>query len=679
MRRGSLSNLVEFAVITAAVLAIRVAGVEADQLKLGSISGSVAQKNSAGLAGATIVVRCTQGSWTGTTDAGGNFSTGAVLGGKCTITASMTGFIGSTTAVKMSGSAAKTVRLQLEPASAATTAVPTVTATKARDDKSDGKIAREQLGEKKRQPMAKPSIAAIRGGVSQSQYGAPPAVYKTPIAMGTASRISVSDTDTEHNTSEYARIDDNPFLPVASAPLSTFSSDVDTASYSITRKYLRDGVMPPKDAVRVEELINYFSYDDATPIGADPFAVSTELTTSPWNPAYKLLRIGLRAPKINDAQVPARNLVFLLDVSGSMQGANRLPLVKQSMDLLIAQLRPQDRVAIAVYAGASGVALPSTTGDRKDEIRNAVAMLTPGGSTNGAAGINLAYELAQKHFIKGGINRVILATDGDFNVGVTNEGDLTRLIEEKRENGVFLTVLGFGMGNNKDSRMEKLADRGNGNYGYIDTIDEARKVMVKEAGATLVTVAKDVKFQIEWNPAKVAGYRLVGYENRLLRNEDFNDDKKDAGDIGAGHTVTALYEVVPAGVAVPNENAGKVDALKYQKPAVGADASNSDELATVKIRYKAPDAGTSKLLSKTVAVTASAFAAASINVRWAASVASYGMLLRGSKHVGAVGWGDVAKMATAARGPDSEGYRREFLLLLDQAARLSSPTMAVGK
>nr|HPH68753.1 DUF3520 domain-containing protein [Kofleriaceae bacterium] len=382
---------------------------------------------------------------------------------------------------------------------------------------------------------------------------------------------------------------------------------------------------------------------------------------------------------IADSQVPARNLVFLLDVSGSMNDPRKLPLLKQAMNLLTEQLRPQDRVAIAVYAGASGVALPSTTGNHKDAIRNAVALLEAGGSTNGAAGIQLAYDLAQQHFIKGGINRVILATDGDFNVGVSSEGDLIRMIEEKREKGVFLTVLGLGTGNVKDSKMEKLADHGNGNYAYIDTIDEARKVLVKEAGATLVTVAKDVKLQVEFNPAAVAGYRLVGYENRMLRDQDFNDDKKDAGDIGAGHTVTALYEIVPAGVDVPG---AKVDALKYQPVAGGKPgvlAGNTNELLTVKLRYKQPTASTSSLLSRVVPATAVAFANASENLRWSATVASFGMLLRGSPHVGAVGWNDVTRMAAAAKGKDAEGYRSEFMAMVARAVTLTGGKTQIAK
>ena len=365
--------------------------------------------------------------------------------------------------------------------------------------------------------------------------------------------------------------------------------------------------------------------------------------------------------------MPARNLVFLLDVSGSMTYANKLPLLKQAMNLLVAQLRPQDRISIVTYAGSSGLALPSTSGREKDAIRSAIFRLEPGGSTNGASGIQLAYAIAEQHKIKGGINRVILATDGDFNVGTTSEGELTRLIEKERERGVFLTVLGFGMGNLKDATMEKLADRGNGNYAYIDSIDEARKVLVKEAGATLVTVAKDVKLQVEFNPAAVAGYRLIGYENRQLKDEDFNDDKKDAGEIGAGHSVTALYEIVPAGVDVPS---AKIDDLKYQTRATpNATAGNGGELMTVKIRYKAPDGSQSKLLSRVVPNAVVEHAQASADVRWAAAIASFGMMLRESPHRGNLSWKQVEVMARTALGADPEGYRAEALKLIGIASR----------
>lgn len=473
------------------------------------------------------------------------------------------------------------------------------------------------------------------------------------------------------DTEGYARIDDNPFMRVSAAPLSTFSADVDTASYANVRRFLRDGVLPPQDAVRVEELVNYFPYAYPPPAGKNPFSVHTEVGPSPWNAAFKLVRVALQTQPIADEKVPARNLTFLLDVSGSMMDENKLPLLVQAMRLLVDQLRPQDRLAIVVYAGETGVVLKSTPGSKKLEIKRALASLSAGGSTNGAAGIALAYEQARANFIAKGINRVILCTDGDFNVGLTSEGALTRLIEDERKHDVFLTVLGFGMGNLKDSTMEKLADKGNGNYAYIDSIDEARKVLVKEAGATLVTVAKDVKLQVEFNPQTVAGYRLIGYENRLLAAQDFTDDKKDAGEVGAGHAVTALYEVVPAGVAVP---APKVDKLKYQTPpvAVGAAAAAS-ELMTVKVRYKPPTGTTSQLFSQPIKTSNATLDQTSVDFRWAAAVAGYGMLLHESPERGSLSWMQVKALAKGALGADPDGYRKELLELVDIASKLKRP------
>jgi Ca-activated chloride channel family protein len=464
---------------------------------------------------------------------------------------------------------------------------------------------------------------------------------------------------------QYDRIDENPFVTVASQPLSTFSSDVDTASYANVRRFLHEGRLPPRDAVRIEELINYFHYDYPAPASGDPLSIATEVGPSPWNPSFKLVRIGLRAPEIADAMVPPRNLVFLIDTSGSMDEPNKLPLLVQSMGLLVDQLRPQDRVSIVAYAGSVGTVLPPTQGSKKDTIHAALGALDAGGSTNGGDGIVAAYKLARDTFITGGINRVILCTDGDWNVGVTDQGSLTRLIESERDHGVFLTVLGFGMGNLKDSMMEKLADRGNGNYAYIDSLAEARKVLVKQAGATLVTVAKDVKIQVEFNPMRVAGYRLIGYEKRLLRDEDFNDDKKDAGDLGAGHTVTALYEIVPAGQAVPAVN---VDGLKYQTPHTAT--TSSREMMTLKVRYKAPLGDVSKLMQRTVDDATIAIDRTTSDFRWAVAVAEYGMMLRESSHRGALQWSQVRALAAAAVGRDAEGYRAEFLKLVDKASSL---------
>jgi Ca-activated chloride channel family protein len=475
----------------------------------------------------------------------------------------------------------------------------------------------------------------------------------------------------DFHTEAYGRIRDNPFLAARANPLSTFSIDVDTASYANVRRFLRDGMLPPPDAVRIEEMLNYFRYDYPEPRDGAPFAVTAEVGACPWEDEHRLVLVGLKAQALEDAEVPARNLTFLIDVSGSMQPANKLPLLKQAMGLLVGTLRPQDRVAIVVYAGAAGVVLSPTTGDRPAEIRAALARLEAGGSTAGGEGIELAYREAESHFDRGGINRVILATDGDFNVGITSEGDLTRLIEQKRKTGVFLSVLGFGEGNLKDATMERLADTGNGNYSYIDSLAEARKVLVSEAGGTLVTVAKDVKIQVEFNPARVAAYRLIGYENRLLRAEDFADDTKDAGEMGAGHTVTALYEVVPAGVPV---DLPAVEPLKYQAPA--RPAAGGSELLTVKVRYKEPDAETSRRLA--VAVEDSAPGASSTNLRFASAVAGLGFLLRDAEHKGRTSFEMVRELAASALGADPGGHRREFLEMARAAEALAARTQVTA-
>ncbi len=480
----------------------------------------------------------------------------------------------------------------------------------------------------------------------------------------------------EHNTEAYSRRRDNSFLRVADNPLSTFSVDVDTASYANVRRFLVAGQRPPADAVRIEELVNYFPYRYVAPQGGAgevPFAAHLEVAAAPWAPEHRLVRIGLKGRELSDAARPAANLIFLLDVSGSMNQPNKLPLVKQSLRLLVEKLRPDDRVAIAVYAGASGLALPSTSAAKKTTILDAIDRLQAQGSTNGAMGIHLAYDLAKANFIPGGVNRVILATDGDFNVGVTNEGDLTRLIEEKAKSGVFLTVLGFGMGNYKDATLEKLADKGNGNYAYIDTLQEAKKTLVEQAGGTLVTIAKDVKIQVEFNPAQVQAYRLIGYENRLLAKEDFNNDRVDAGEIGAGHTVTALYEVVPVGAAMPE--VGSVDALKYQKTAAPrADrdafapvARQSTEMLTVKLRYKEPAGDVSRKVEFTLRDTGTAFANASEDFKFAAAVAAFGMVLRDSPYKGTGTLAEVAAWGRDGIGNDAGGYRTEFIELVGQA------------
>jgi Ca-activated chloride channel family protein len=472
----------------------------------------------------------------------------------------------------------------------------------------------------------------------------------------------------DFNTENYSPIQETEFSQARTTPLSTFSIDVDTASYSNTRRFLTEGTRPPADSVRVEELINYFSYDYPAPRGAVPFSVSTEVSDCPWNPEARLVHIGLQGKTLSNENVPARNLVFLLDVSGSMSSPDKLPLLKRGMSLLTQTLRPQDKVSIAVYAGASGLVLPPTSGSNQARIMEALDRLEAGGSTNGGAGIELAYEVATRGFVKGGINRVILATDGDFNVGTTSEGDLQRLIEKKRKTGVFLTVLGFGSGNLKDSTMETLADKGNGNYAYIDSIAEARKALVREAGSTLVTIAKDVKLQVEFNPALVESYRLVGYENRKLADRDFNDDTKDAGEIGAGHTVTALYEVIST-----NRGArpASVDPLKYQKSRELAGAASSGELLTLKIRYKAPNSETSRLLSEIVRDDGRPLSSASETFRFSAAVAEFGLLLRQSKFAEKASLAQVRSLAGSALGSDPHGTRHEFITLVEKARSLN--------
>ncbi len=470
-----------------------------------------------------------------------------------------------------------------------------------------------------------------------------------------------------HNTEAYDRIEDNPFRVVTDNPLSTFSIDVDTAAYSNMRRFISQGQLPPPDSVRIEELVNYFNYDYETPRGDTPFSANVAVAGCPWNSDHRLARVGLKGWEMEPGRRPASNLVFLLDVSGSMSSENKLPLLKDAMSLLVAQLGRKDSVAIAVYAGASGLVLPSTSGDNQRAILGALDRLQAGGSTNGGAGIELAYDLATRNFIKGGVNRVILATDGDFNVGTTNRGDLTRMIEEKAKSGVFLTVLGFGMGNLKDATMENLADKGNGNYAYIDTIREAKKVLVDEIGSTMVTIAKDVKIQVEFNPAEVAAYRLVGYENRILAAEDFNDDTKDAGEIGAGHTVTALYEIVPVGVETTLPG---VDPLKYQRTTRPSREAGNGELFTIKLRYKKQDGDKSKLLSFPVTDPGTGYDVAPPDFKFAAAVASFGMILRGSPHKGSATFGSVIELAQEGQGRDAHGYRAEFIELVRKARSL---------
>jgi Ca-activated chloride channel family protein len=472
----------------------------------------------------------------------------------------------------------------------------------------------------------------------------------------------------DFNTEGYDRVVENSYKKTIREPLSTLSIDVDTASYANVRRFINEGSMPVLDAVRIEEMINYFHYDYTEPANDAPLAFNTELSACPWNKKHQLLRFGVQGKRIKMDNLPPNNLVFLIDVSGSMQDANKLPLIKEALKLLIRQMRPEDRIAITVYAGAAGVVLPSTSGREQKKILQALDNLEAGGSTAGSEGIVLAYETAKKYFQAKGNNRVILATDGDFNVGPSSDAELERLIEEKRKEGVFLTVLGFGMGNYKDSKMQKLADKGNGNYAYIDSLFEAKKVLVNQMQGTLFTIAKDVKIQIEFNPAVVEEYRLIGYEKRVMEAQDFDNDKKDAGELGAGHSVTVLYELA---LADRKNSTPSTNELKYQQTVVKTGAYASQEILTVKFRYKKPNEDKSRLLVYPIEFKQLELNNTSENFRFAAAVAEWGLLLRNSENKGSANYQQVLDLANGAKGADLEGYRAEFIQLVKQSKELS--------
>ena len=596
----------------------------ASQVDFGAINGVVTDSSGAVLPGVTIELTGPERR-TVLTGGRGEFSVVRLRPGEYDILITLAGF--STVRTKVVLAAGRTERLTIQMRVGAVEETVTVTGVTPRVDTRS----------------VAPQFRTVVGGV----VGAPLACPREGF-----------------NTESYDHIEENRFRRVEADPLSTFSIDVDTASYANVRRFITDGMLPPAGAIRIEELVNYFRFDYPQPSANEPFSITTELTPCPWNPRHRLALIGLQGRELKDREPSPRNLVFLIDVSGSMMPPDKLPLVRTAMRMLTDVLTARDRVAIVVYAGASGLVLPSTTGEHKDRIHQALAQLEAGGSTNGASGIRLAYQVARENFIVGGVNRVILATDGDFNVGVTNQSELVSLIERERESGVFLSVLGVGTGNLKDSTMEKLADKGNGNYSYLDTLHEARKVLVREAGATLDTIAKDVKIQVEFNPRAVFAYRLIGYENRLLKNEDFNDDKKDAGEIGAGHSVTALYEVVPVGVTVSTSD---VDPLKYQRETRPTRVAASGELLTVKVRYKAPDGDTSRLLTRVVMNTPASMSA---NVGFASAVAEFGMVLRGSPDSGDASVPAAVARARRFRGSDNEGYRSEFIVLAERASLL---------
>jgi len=615
-------------VCATAALTISLALVRA-QSGTGQIRGNVTAE-SAPVAGATVTLTSGPGfSRTAKTDARGDFQFTSLTPGRYDLTIAIAGFVPVTRSVTVAAGAVARPAFMLN-------RDPNAPAIQLQE-KLEGDLRDRALDAAAQRSVAAPVV----GGLAK-----PYALSPVPFPG--------------FNTETYDKIDDNQWTEVSRKPLSTFSIDVDTASYSNIRRFLNQAQAPPKDAVRIEELINYFSYDYPEPRDDRPFAVTTALDVCPWNPRHRLALVGLQARRLDSSRTPPRNLVFLIDVSGSMMPANKLPLVKASLAMLAPNLTNRDHIAIVVYAGAAGVVLPSTSGADTSTILESLARLQAGGSTNGAQGIQLAYDIAQQHFIKGGVNRVILATDGDFNVGVTNQGALIRLIEAKRNSGIMLSVLGYGMDNVKDSTMEKLADKGNGNYYYIDTLAEAQKVLVEQAGGTLVTVAKDVKLQVEFNPRTVAAYRLVGYENRVLQDQDFNDDKKDAGDMGAGHSVTALYEIALAGekLDIPG-----IDPLKYQTPTNLSETARLDETMTVKLRYKQPEGSESALMS--VAVPAQTVSNPALG--FAAAVAEFGMLLRESEFKGNASFASARGLATEFKGNDPHGHRAEFIRLIDAA------------
>jgi Ca-activated chloride channel homolog len=508
-------------------------------------------------------------------------------------------------------------------------------------------------------------IVVNDNGVSQAEV---PTLGDSPQFEG---RFYRSVTGTQPNTAAYLHLIENSFLTALNHPLSTFSIDVDTASYANVRRFLNENRMPPPDAVRIEEMVNYFKYDYPQPRGEDPFAANIEIAGCPWNSEHRLVRIGLKGREIAQDKRPPSNFVFLIDVSGSMQTPERLPLIKQALHQLVKKMTETDRVAIVVYASEVGIKLQSTSCTQKEKILRAIDDLEAGGSTDGSDGIQTAYRVAQENFIEGGVNRVLLCTDGDFNVGITDQSQLVKMIEDKAKGGVSLTTLGVGTDNYKDALMQKLADKGNGNYAYLDSLEEAQKVLIDQMSGTLVTIAKDVKIQIEFNPAQVGAYRLIGYEKRMLRKQDFNNDKIDAGEIGAGHTVTALYEIVPAGGEI---RSGEVDDLKYQQPAEEKPeryvADGSKELLTLKLRYKQPDGDTSKRLEFPVTDGGKSFERASTDFKFATAVAEFGMLLRDSEFKGNSSYGAVLELAEEAKGTDAEGYRSEFLNLVRKAREL---------
>ena len=629
-----LRGLQRGALLAAAVLLL--AAADAPHRATGRIEGTV--RDSAGTPIAHARVYVVSRPWTAMSDSAGHYGLADIPAGRYTLRAVAVGY--------------------------RTLEVPGVGVTAGRATALDLTLARSSALET-RDELAKTGTRADPSAKSEERDRS--GMARVAPAAQDASRQWHTVT-TPMNTENYALVEESRYLPAAANPRSTFSIDVDAASYTNVRRFLTAGQRPPRDAVRIEELLNYFRYDYPEPEGRDRFSVTTGLAVAPWAPEHRLLRIGIKGQSLRTKAVPASNLVFLLDVSGSMQPPDKLPLVKQAFRLLVQELRPQDKVAIVVYAGAAGLVLPSTPGSDKAAILAALDRLEAGGSTAGGAGLRLAYEVAEQHYTREGNNRVILATDGDFNVGESSDAAMVRLIEERRDQGIFLTVLGFGTGNLKDSRMEQIADKGNGHYAYVDNLNEARRVFVREFAGTLVTIAKDVKIQVEFNPAKVAAYRLVGYENRALRNEDFADDRKDAGELGAGHTVTALYELVPVGASLAGTG-GDLDDLRYQRMQLRPDAAGGDEWLTVQLRYKEPDGATSRLLTHPVRVRRSP-AEPTGDFRFATAVAAFGLVLRDSEYRGSATLDQVLQLARGSEGRDPDGERAEFVRLVESARML---------
>ena len=647
--------------VVAIVSVVVVTAVTTIAQSTGQIAGTV--RDSAGAVIPGVVVEVTSPALiervrSTATDSNGRFRIIGLPAGTYTITFSLDGFMKQQrSGIAVTSGSTAPVNVTMTVGNLAETV--TVTGESPRVDRQNARQKRSVEGEQTRpapQGMTPPSTPAA--GVGRGSY-----------APGVQGGVTVP-----YSNESYDSVEENGIRRVDRQPLSTFSIDVDTASYSNVRRFLSQGSLPPADAVRIEELVNYFSFDYPQPRGPEPFSITTELSACPWNPSHRLALIGIQGRKPNEDRPLPKNLVFLLDVSGSMAPAERLPLIRDAMRMLVDTLTPQDRVAIVTYAGTSGVALHSTPGSRKEEIHRVISQLQAGGSTNGGAGIQLAYDEARQHFTRNGVNRVILATDGDFNVGITSRDSLLRLIEQERESGIFLSVLGVGSGNLKDATMEMLADKGNGNYSYLDSLQEARRVLVRQAGATLDTIAKDVKIQVEFKPAAVSAYRLIGYDNRILRARDFNDDRKDAGEIGAGHSVTALYEIVPVGVDDDGDDRPAVDPLKYQRPVRRQTlqptrvAADGIELATVKVRYKAPTDEDSRLLTLVIRNTVRP---ASANIGFASAVAEVGMLLRNSDYRGNARFDAAIERARSFRGRDDDGYRAEFIRLADLAAGLN--------